>query len=233
MKRIIYSLFITLTFVLVSCDESTQDPSIITHFVTFEMLGEETELIPVGTPYVDAGVVAMEGEQDITANVVKKGEVNTNEINLYTITYSAVNKDGFESSINRTVIVYDPAINVNVEGTYTVASGSYRYWLDDGAIVSFAGTTVDIDYVAPGFFYCSDYMGGYYDQRAGYGSGYAMKGYFKLNADNTIDILSGDVAAWGDSYNFMENAKFDPVANSLYWELGYAGSMIFYITLKK
>ncbi|MCS2955955.1 DUF5012 domain-containing protein [Bacteroides thetaiotaomicron] len=34
-----------------------------------------------------------------------------------------------------------------------------------------------------------DFLGGWYDQRAGYGPDYAMVGKFELNDDNTITPL--------------------------------------------
>ncbi|KAA6320229.1 hypothetical protein EZS27_029971, partial [termite gut metagenome] len=132
-----------------------------------------------------------------------------------------------------TIIVYDPDVITDLAGTYTTAEGSYRYWLSTGVIVPFSGYKINISYIVPGIFYISDYMGGYYDQRAAYGAAYAMKGYFKLNVDNTLDALSGDIAGWGDSFDSFENGKYDPDSGSLYWELGYGGSMVFYITLNK
>jgi hypothetical protein len=218
----------------ISCEEeTTQDISRVTHYVSLEMKGDQIVLVPVGSSYVDEGVVATEGEDDITSSVITRGSVNTSTIGLYYINYQAQNADGYSSSIERTIIVYDPDVTIDLAGTYTTADGSYRHWLSDGAKVLFSGYKINISYTAPGIFYISDYMGGYYDQRAAYGSAYAMKGYFKLNADNTLDALSGDIAGWGDSFASFENGKYDPASGSLYWELGYAGSMIFYITLNK
>ena len=75
-------------------------------------------------------------------------------------------------------------------------------------------------------------MGGYYDQRAGYGSDYAMTGYFALNNDNTITALTADVAGWGDSADEI-NAAYNEATGEIDLEVAYAGSMIFYITLTK
>lgn len=49
MKKIIYSLFVCLSLVMVSCDESTQDPSFITYYVDFEMNGDEIMTVELGT----------------------------------------------------------------------------------------------------------------------------------------------------------------------------------------
>jgi hypothetical protein len=234
MKKILYSLSLCLAFVFVSCEEeTTQDTSKVTHYVNLEMKGEQTVLILIGTPYVEEGVIATEGEDDITSSIITTGSVDSSTTGLYYINYEAQNADGYSSSIQRTIIVYDPDVTTDLAGTYTTAEGSYRHWLSNGVKVPFSGYKINISRIVPGIFYISDYMGGYYDQRVGYGSTYAMKGYFKLNVDNTLDALSGDVVGWGDSYDSFENGEYDPVSGSLSWEVGYAGSMVFYITLNK
>lgn len=237
MKKAIYKwmgcLATLLALTLTACDETSQDPSTITYYITFEMEGDETMYLPVGTAYEEPGVTAMEGSEDVTANVVTTGSVDGNTVGLYTITYSATNQDGFSSSTSRTVIVYDPTVTTDISGTYTTAAGSYRYWLETAAVSNFSGYNVTITQLAPGFFYISDYMGGYYDQGAGYGSAYAMTGYLKLNADNTLEAVTGSVAGWGDSYDSFDNGVYDPATGNISYELAYAQSMIFYITLTK
>ncbi|KAA6317764.1 hypothetical protein EZS27_032134, partial [termite gut metagenome] len=144
MKKILYSLFVCLAFVFVSCEEdTTQDTSRVTYYVNFEMKGEQTVLVPVGTSYVDEGVVATEGEDDITSSVITTGSVDPSTIGLYYINYKAQNADGYSSSIERTIIVYDPDVITDLAGTYTTAEGSYRYWLSTGVIVPFSGYKIN------------------------------------------------------------------------------------------
>lgn len=69
---------------------------------------------------------------------------------------------------------------------------------------------------APGIFKVSDFFGGYYDQRAGYGSSYAMGGYFQLLADNSLVQLSSYVPGWGDSADYCEDAVYDAAYNFTY-----------------
>lgn len=235
MKKFLYSLFLCLSVgVFCSCDdESTQDTSVITYYISFDMAGDQVMTIPVGTAYQEPGIVAMEGEEDVTSKVVTTGSVDGNSVGVYTIKYSATNKDGFGSSTSRTVIVYDPAVEADISGTWTVAAGTYRYGLSNGAEVAYSGFKISLSYVGPGIFYVSDYMAGYYDQRAGYGGNYAMKGYLKLNPDNTLEALSGDVAGWGDSLDSFENGVYDPETGTISYALGYAGAFIFYVTLTK
>ncbi|MGN0049065.1 MAG: BT_2262 family domain-containing protein [Bacteroides sp.] len=235
MKKILYTLLLCLsTGLFVACeDETSQDLSQVTHYISFDMQGEQRMLIPLGTPYVEPGVTATEGDEDVTSKMTITGSVDGNSAGLYKLTYSATNKDGFSSSITRTVIIYDPDVSIDISGTYTVASGTYRFTPSSGAQVGYNGYNITLTQTAPGIFYMSDYMAGYYDQRAGYGSAYAMKGYMKLNPDNTLEALNGDVAGWGDSLDFFDDGIYDPETNTISYALGYAGIFIFYVTLTK
>ncbi len=233
MKKIIYSLFICLAFVLSSCeDETSQDTSKITYFVDFEMLGDQTTLVPVGTPYTEAGVIATEGGNDITSSMVVSGSVDSDKIGLYTINYAATNVDGFASSISRTVIVYNPEITTDMSGTYVAEAGTYRFHATVGD-TPYSGYNVTITQLAPGFFYVTDFFAGYYDVRAGYGSNYAMTGYIELKADNSVSLVSSKVGGWGDSLGKLANAQFNPETGALTWDAYYTANMIFYVKLKK
>jgi len=234
MKNIIYGLFVCLTFVFVSCNDKTSfDDSRITNYVTYEISGDQTMLVPVGTAYVDPGVKAKEGTLDVTSTMKTTGTVNSNAIGLYPITYSSVNADGFPSSATRLVIVYDPTVTTDISGKYALQTGSYRLVLKTGAKVSFSNYKISLNYIAPGIFYVTDFLGGYYDQRAAYGSSYAMTGYVKLNPDNTIELLSSKVAGWGDSLDSLVNGTYVPATNSIHWEVTYAGSYTWFLDFVK
>lgn len=234
MKKVLYSLlFLCGILGLWSCDETSEDTSKITYFVTFELKGDEVMLVPAGTTFTDPGVVAMEGEDDVTASVVVKSNVDAAKIGVYSVSYFATNVDGFDSSAERTVIVYDPSITTDASGAYTVDSSvSYRDM--GGSKAPFKGDfNVTIKQVAPGVFSISDFIGGWYDQGAAYGSTYAMTGYFKLNADNTIEPLSSYVQGWGDSMDGMTDGKYDPEIGQISWSVAYAGQMEFYVVMNK
>lgn len=224
MKRYIYSFLLLFSLLLFTgCEDITsEDPSKVTYFVTFDMSGDKLITIPVGQAYVEPGVKAMEGESDITSSMKTDGTVNSNVAGLYPITYTATNVDGFSSSISRNVIVYDPNITTDLTGEYTVGSGTQRIYTD-GSVTDYSGYKIKISKVKPGIFLVSDYMGGFYDKLRALGSRYTAVGYIKLNADNTIEGLSGDVAAWGDSISSLDNAKYDPATKQIYWSCKYAG----------
>lgn len=233
MKKLLYILI--CSFTIFSCtDITTEDTSTITYFITFELTGGETYLVEVGSDYSEPGYIAMEGDEDVTSSVVVAGdEVDPNSKGLYTVTYTAVNQDGFSSSAERTVIVYDPSITTEIpEGAYTAADGTYRIY-NGSTTTAYSGYEIDIEYIAPGIYYCSDFLGGYYDQRAAYGSAYAMTGYFSLESDNSLELLSSYVSGWGDGLEYMEDGKYDPETGEIYWMVDYVGYIDFYVTLTK
>ena len=232
MKKIIYSFILCLSLVALGscCDETTQDISKVTHYVTFSLNGEQMIQIPLGSSYADQGVVAMEGTEDVTSNVKTTGAVNTNAVGVYTITYSAVNKDGFSRSASRTVAVYDPKVSTNIAGNYVVGKGSFR--LRDGVTTEYSGYSISLTQVVPGIFLVSDYLGGYYDQRAGYGSSYDLTGYMKLNPDNTLEALTGHIAGWGDDFSGFKNGKYDPETGKISYTITYS-AMDFTVILTK
>lgn len=113
------------------------------------------------------------------------------------MTYSAINDDGFPASVSRTVAVCDPTITASIAGTWTTQPGTQRIYAT-GAITPFPDYSIKITKAAPGIFYVTDIFAGYYDQRSGYGSSYACRGYLQLLADNSLVCLSNGVAGWGD-----------------------------------
>lgn len=233
MKKILYSLFVSLAFVFASCDESTQDTSKITYFIDLELEGETTMLWPKGTPFADPGYMAILDGEDVTSEVIVSGVLNVNTPGVYTLSYAAVNIDGFANTKQRTIFVYDPTPSTLETGIYTVSKDSYRD--RDGAVVTYGKEyTITIFQAEPGKFYTSDFFGGWYDQRAGYGSSYAMNGHFTLKADDTLELVNSHVDGWGDSLNGI-TGSYDPVTKTITWDASYSGNpvMIFHVVMTK
>jgi hypothetical protein len=150
-------------------------------------------------------------------------------VGLYHLTYSAVNADGLSSSTSRVVIVYDPtAPPTDLGGTYTcgiVRSPGGR---------TFVNLTASITKLAPGFFYCSDFFGGFYNLGSNYkyGPGGCMTGYFMLNANNTITVISSYVQIWSNSLTGLTNGVYTSATKTLVWDALWAG-YDFKVTLVK
>jgi hypothetical protein len=220
----IFNIILVATLILLNygCKKDTEGVSKITNLVSFELTGGPRVLVAKGGSYTDPGYKAMEGTKDVTNTVVVNSTVNGNKVGMYDVTYSAVNSDGFPTSISRTIIIYDPAApDVNLAGDYlsTVSRVS-------PARGPYLDLNVNITKIAPGFFYISDFLGGFYDQGAAYkyGPDYAMTGYFQLNADNTISLVSSHIAGWGDSLSKLTNGKYDPATSTLSWDAFYSSS---------
>lgn len=232
MKNKILYLIISVLAVggLSGChDITTEGFTEITYYPTLEVLGEPVLIIEKGSNYVDAGAVAILNGEDVTDQIVIKSNVNASEGGVYSVSYEISNEDGFKVSGSRTVYVADPTPSIISSGLHKVTTGSHRLWQADGAIVNFSGYEILILQTEPGIFYISDYMGGYYDQRVGYGSKYAMYGYFRLNPDNTITPLSSHVDGWGDSMDQMNSSAVDPGTGKISYSIDYAGLMTFNI----
>lgn len=224
-------------FSLTSCNDSKDEltDSRLTYYVKLDMLGDAFVQVPIGSTYTDAGCTATMNGEDATSRIITTGldAIDTNTAGLYTVTYSAVNADGFPASVSRTVAVCDPTITTDISGTWTTQTGTYRLY-GGTTNTPFAGYTCKIQKAAPGIFSVSDFFAGYYDQRAGYGSSYACKGYLQLLADGTLVCLSNGVAGWGDGLDEGTfSGAYDATTETIQWQCGYAGSMTFYITLNK
>ncbi len=153
MKYIFKGTFLWILVFLFSCNKFTVTDtpthvgiSSVTYYVVFTINGPEVQSIVVGTPFTDPGAKAEENGQP--AQYTTSGSVDINTVGFYPITYSAVNKDGYSSSVTRYVAVLPEAAQPGVDftGTYTN--------------VGTLALTADITKVAPGVFYTTNAWGG-------------------------------------------------------------------------
>jgi hypothetical protein len=153
MKHIIKTAVFGILLFLFSCNKETivDTPtqvgiSTVTHYVVLTLKGPAVESIVVGETYVDSGVVATENGQP--AKYTTSGSVDVNTVGIYTITYTAVNQDGYPSSVSRTVAVIPstPVPGVDLSGTYS----------NIGTLI----LTADISNLAPGVYYTTNCWGG-------------------------------------------------------------------------
>jgi hypothetical protein len=119
-------------------NESQLGISRITYYATVTLKGNAYMSVVRGSSFTDPGATATSQGQNI--NVTTTGTVNTGQVGLYTLTYTAVNADNFPASATRTVAVLPSA-----EVAGTDISGSY-YYVPTGANNS------TVTKVAPGFY---------------------------------------------------------------------------------
>lgn len=125
MKKI---LLITLlaAFLLNSCKKDTLGVSSITTYPTIKVKGDVAMAILVGGSYSESGVIALEGTKDITSGVKTEGTVNNAVPGVYTIKYTATNKDGFTVSTRRYVgVISTTAAAMDISGNYKRNAGVF------------------------------------------------------------------------------------------------------------
>ncbi|PPL04655.1 BT_2262 family domain-containing protein [Parapedobacter indicus] len=229
-KVIIFAALVLAGIGFQSCEkETTAGFTDITIYPVLEVLGDPIVVVNKGESYEDAGTHAELDGEDVTGDVVVRSDVNTDEVGIYSVNYSITNADGFTVTGARTVYVTDPTPSVITPGLKTVSVGTNRS--GGGAVTAYSGYPVVILQTEPGIFYITDYFGGYYEVRAGYGPAYAMKGSFKLNADNTLSLIESGVDGWGDSLDDLSSASVDPGTGAIRFTASYAGTYNFNVIL--
>lgn len=203
-------LFAVVALLVTSCgDKETEGKSRFTYYPTIELEGDTYLVWDKGTPFVEPGYVSTMNGEDVTAEVMVSGTPDVNKSGIYTMTYTTKkNDDGFDASASRTVVVLDP--NSAVEGFYLTQPDSYRTY--NGNEVAF-GNAFEILVIdnGDGTLYVDDLFGGWYCQRAGYGTKYAMGGTISLAADGTVGLISSFVPGWEDGLDDLTGSYADGV----------------------
>lgn len=110
--------------------EGTVGSSKITYYPIVTLKGDQLMAVTKGSTFTDPGVDAIEGSNPIKATV--KGSVDTNTPGVYTLVYTAVNKDGYSATTYRNVAVSAPdatAADNDFSGSYLrAATGVSSVW---------------------------------------------------------------------------------------------------------
>ncbi len=220
MKKYILSVMALATVVLTGCtDRDTEGMTEITTYPVITLNGGDM-IVQKGTEFADPGCTADLGGTDVTANVVAISNVDTNESGVYSVSYKVSNEDGFSASASRTVVVAD--MTDPVEGYYAVSASSYRERL--GTKVAYGKSfNICIFRDTDGSYYCEDLLGGWYCQRAGYGTNYALTGNFSVDsATGVVTLGDNHLIGWGDSADGMTDGTYDFSTHTLHYNVGYA-----------
>jgi len=238
-KILIAVFFITLSFV--SCEKNVDSDNLskITFYPTFEMTGDDFQIITLGTPYSDPGILATENGQEIpvTTSVVgtiqsySGNAVNADLANEYLINYTATNSDGFQGSTSRVVWV------VNTGDLVTSIEGLYTSTVVRSGVVSAQYT--DMSYVliyktGDNTYEISDGIGGYYDLGRAYGPGYRATPCVITAVD-----IPGNNFTYGGSFGVgafggvaeISALTVDPVAKTVSFETSWDAGYTFVVTL--
>jgi len=231
MKKVFYIAVCLLAAVLVSsCKKlTTEGVTGITYYATITLEGSPEIVHQKGTPFTDPGYSAVLNGEDVTSEVVVINPVDVTKSGAYTIVYTCTNEDGFASSTTRSVIVLD--LKDPVEGFYTTSPDSYRLNAAGTKTVYGSPFTIAVFNNGDGTYQVDDMLGGYYAQRAGYGSNYAMDACIKIAADGTLELISSIVPGWGDEADGLEG-KYIAGESKFDFCTGYAG-MSFFVVMTK
>ncbi len=192
---------------LVSCEKQSAGVTRITYYPVFELKGDNPLVVVVGSTFTDPGFTAtLEGE-DITSQAEVESNVNPNAMGVYSVNYTASNKDGYSYSATRTVIVANPGNIDNVYSSYTEMSGR-KY---NGCI-----TVITKD--ADGSYIIDDLCGGYYyyGRYPGYEPTYNFhaKTKFSVAADGSIVVIG----AW--RWQFVNSFDYTNIVGGYDFETG-------------
>ena len=221
-KNILYTmLFALVALVMTSCgDKKSEGKSRITYYPSIELLGDSYLVWEKGVAYEEPGYKSDLNGEDVTSQVTVSGAVDVNKSGIYTLTYTTVkNEDGFDASASRTVVVLDSSSKV--EGFYINQATSNRNGTAYGKnfevlVIDNGDGTVTVD----------DILGGWYCQRAGYGTKYAMAATLAIAEDGTLTLIDSFVPGWADGLDSLEGT-FDFATSTFNFVCVYAGSLTF------
>lgn len=185
-----------------SCEKDTEGVTGITYYPVITVNGGEEVVVKVGSSYTDEGCTVVLNGEDVSEIASAVSDVNTQEMGIYTVTYSAVNEDGFSASAARTVYVVNPGQFNTVY--YAETTYGSRHYTNAPVIISALGDgEYAIDDILGGFYWFGRYPGyePTYDFHA--------EAKIKLNGDNTISLLevgsfyfdSNEIAIKSSEYN--------------------------------
>ena len=214
-------LFALVALVMASCgDKKSEGLSRITYYPSIQLEGDSYLVWEKGVAYEEPGYVSELNGEDVTSQVTVSGAVDVNKSGIYTLTYTTVkNSDGFDASASRTVVVLDSSSAI--EGFYMNQATSNRNGTAYGKnfqvlVIDNGDGTISVD----------DLLGGWYCQRAGYGTKYAMSGVLGVAEDGTLTLIDSYVPGWGDGLDSFEG-KFDAATSTINFVCVYAGSLTF------
>lgn len=200
---------------MTSCSKDVEHSDTrVTHFANIELNGDDFMKMQVGETYNEPGYTATEGTEDITAKVVVTGKVDSSKGGFYTLTYTAVNKDNFAASVDRTVMVVNPQ---GIASAY-FAKTSY-----------FDGAPITITDKGNGDYEIDDLMAGYYFyyKYPGYEPTYDfhLETVFHLNDDNTLThVKSGSF--YFSSKPTLASGSYDPATGTVSYKTSNGLSVV-------
>ena len=206
MKKILITLTLLVAVLsFISCEKETEGIATgIVYYPVFVNSGEQLNVVAVGESFTVPEVTIFDGPTDITASADVVGSIDLDTPGYYEVTYTATTGDGFTSSYNVVVFVYDP--------NYAEAPiiGNYN-----GILTNRGGGPVTISEYNKGVYKIDDAFCGYYNVYREYGSVYTAPGYLIYIGGNEF-ILRNCTSVWGPIYD-KGGIDYDPITGVLSW----------------
>ena len=209
------------TVALTGCtDRDTEGLTGITTYPVLTLNGGDM-IVQKGTSFEDPGCTADLGGADYSDNIITSSDVDTSTSGVYTVSYTVYNEDGFSASASRSVIVVD--MTDPIEGYYAVSASSYR---DSSGKQTVYGEQYNICIFnnGDGTYYCDDLLGGWYCQRAGYGTSYALSGNISIDSTTgEVQHLNSNLPGWA-SYGYKTESmtgSYDFTAHKFHYTVTY------------
>jgi hypothetical protein len=124
---IVSALFLAVAL-LYGCDEAeTEGVSKVTFYAEITLAGDQWNSIPQGGTWTEPGVTATEEGEEIEVQIGGDA-VNPNVPGVYTIEYTAINRDGFPATEYRYVGVISPdVVDDDLSGLYQRQGGVFGF----------------------------------------------------------------------------------------------------------
>lgn len=187
MRKILYISILLIVALFSSCDKDSEDISRVTEYAVITFEGDATMFVPKGGTYTPSAT-SSGGEE-----VIITGSVDVNQPGFYIISFSATNVDGFDATVEQTVIVYEE--DAVLAGVYD----GIRVGQDSGGVVLIYPN-------GDGTYTCSDLLGGYYQFGRGYGVAYSSPTASMVVSGDVITAADGAATPWGP-WNLSDGKK--------------------------
>ena len=236
-KFFFLSLMVVALFTNCDKTENSAEPSTTTYLPKLTMHGDPNVTLPCdATGYDDEGLTAEEQGTEIAVETSVEGKYygasSVSGSDIYSIVYSATNKDNIPGAAERTVVWEEcnGDFVTSIGGMYTadvVRNGSITpQYQGLGPII--------VKDIGNGEYAISDAIGGYYEHGRGYGFHYAAKEMVVKANDIPGNDFSWDKTIVGGDFGgvmTMTHFSVDPATKTIQmtmdWEYGY----IFEVTL--
>lgn len=111
-----------------------------------EILGDNPATVELGSHYIDAGArVTDAGDGTVNVSLVTTGTVDTSQLGIYTIAYSAGDNSGNLARKTRSVEVYNALPTSLNQARYNATNGNYEYLQTDFHNILISDAPVDTD----------------------------------------------------------------------------------------